>query len=111
MKNNYTLGSHKESMGAENWNLKLPEKVTEKSSLVGLIDYFRILKALMILFLLYIYRNYVPNQNEKVQEETLADSNSEALKTETLRYFKRNLPLFQVFQKSLPTPLSLCHIE
>ena len=98
-------------MGAENWNLKLPEKVTEKASLVGLIDYFRILKALMILFLLYIYRNYVPNQNEKVQEETLADSNSEAVKTETLRCFKWNLPLFQVFQKSLPTPLSLCHIE
>ena len=25
--------------------------------------------------------NYVPNQNEKFQEETLADSNSDAVKT------------------------------
>ena len=33
-------------MKAENWNVELLEKLTEKSSLVGLIDYFRILKAL-----------------------------------------------------------------
>ena len=48
---------------------------------MGLIDYFRILKALIILFLLYICANYVPNQNGKVQEETLADSNLDAVKT------------------------------
>ena len=30
--------------------------------------------------------NYVPNQNGKVQEETLADSNSEVVKT-TLRLY------------------------
>ena len=39
--------------------------------------------------------NYVPNQNGKVQEETKADSSSDALKT-TLRlcFFKMALPLF-----------------
>ena len=70
----------------ENWNVELLEKLTEKSSLVGLIDYFRILKALIILFLLYICINYVPNENGKVQEETPADSNSDAVKT-TLRLY------------------------
>ena len=30
---------------------------------------------------------------------------------ETLRYFKLTLPLFQVLQKSLPIPLSHCHIQ
>ena len=47
------------------------------------------------------------------EEETLARSNSDALKT-TLRrlsYFKMTLPLLQVLQKSLPIPLSLCHIQ
>ena len=61
--------------------MELLEKLTEKSSLVGLIDYFRILKTIIILFLLYICKNNVPNQNLKVQEETLADSNSDAVKT------------------------------
>ena len=45
------------------------KKITEKSSLLGLIDYFRILKALIILFLLFVRMNYVPNQNEKVLKE------------------------------------------
>ena len=51
----------KKSMKAENWNVELLEKLTEKPSLVGLVDYFKILKALIILFLLYICMNYVPN--------------------------------------------------
>ena len=48
--------------------------------------------------------NYVPNQNGKVLEETLAGFNSDAVKTTLryLRYFKMTLPLLQVFQKSLP---------
>ena len=54
---------------------------------MGLIDYFRILKALAISFLLFVCMNYVPNQNDKVQEETLADSNSDAVKT-TLRLYR-----------------------
>ena len=53
---------------------------------MGLIDYFRILKTMIILFLLYICTNNVPNQNVKVQEETPADSNSDAVKT-TLRLY------------------------
>ena len=47
---------------------------------MALIDYFIILKALIILFLLFSilfsYINYVPNQNGKVLEERLAGSNS-----------------------------------
>ena len=51
-----------------------------------LIDYFRILKTIIILFLLYICKNNVLNQNVKVQEETLRDSHSDAVKT-TLRLY------------------------
>ena len=55
--------------------------------------------------------NYVPNQNGKVLKETLAGSNSDAVKTtlKHLSYFKMTLPLLQVLQKSLPVPLSPCH--
>ena len=55
--------------------------------------------------------NYVPNQNGKVLKETLAGSNSDAVKTtlKHLSYFKMTLPLLQVLQKSLPIPLSPCH--
>ena len=48
-------------MKAEDWNIELLEKLAEKSSLAGLIDYFRILKALRILLLLHTCVNYVPN--------------------------------------------------
>ena len=44
------------------------------------MDYFGILKALIILFSLHICMNYVPNKNRKAQEETLADSSSDAVK-------------------------------
>ena len=44
---------------------------------MGLIDYFRILKALIILFLLFVRMNYIPNQNGKVLEETPAGFNSD----------------------------------
>ena len=57
--------------------------------------------------------NYIPNQNGKVLEENLAGFNSDAVKTTLrgLRYFKMILPLLQVHQKSLPIPLSLCHLQ
>ena len=57
--------------------------------------------------------NYVPNQNEKVLEETLLGFNSDAMKTTLrhLRYFKMTLPFFQVLQKSLPIPTQLCHTQ
>ena len=76
-----------------------------------LLDYFRILKALIILFLLFVCMNYVPNQNGKVLEETLAGFNSDDLKTTLrhLRCFKMTLPLLQVLQKSDLIPLSLCY--
>ena len=54
--------------------------------------------------------NYVPNQNRKVLEETLAGFNSDAVKTtlsRRLHYFKMTLPLLQVFQKSLFIPVTL----
>ena len=51
---------------------------------------------------------YVPNQNEKVQEETHDRFKFRGCENniETLRYFKMTLPLFEVLQKSLPIPLS-----
>ena len=80
------------------------------SSLVGLLDYFRILKALIILFLLFVCMNYIPNQNEKVIEETLAGFNSDDVETtlRRLRSFKMTVPLLQFLRKSHPIPLSLC---
>ena len=48
--------------------------------------------------------NYVPNQNEKVLEETLLGFNSDAVKT-TLRHLR------QVLEKSLPIPIQLCHTQ
>ena len=57
--------------------------------------------------------NYVPNQNGKVLEETLAGFNSDDMKTtlSCLRCFKISLPLLKVLQKSLPVPLSLCYTQ
>ena len=48
---------------------------------MGLRDYFRILKALIILFLLFICMNYVPNQNGKVLEEMLVGFNSDQFRS------------------------------
>ena len=81
---------------------------TWKNHLVGLIDYVRILKALISLLLFVI--NHVPNHNGKVLEEALGGSNSDALKIALrgLRYFKMTLP--KVLQQSLPIPLVLCLI-
>ena len=55
------------------------------------------MKALIILFLLFICLNYVPNQNGKVLEEMLAGFNSDDVKTtlRRLRCFKMTLPLLQ----------------
>ena len=73
-----------------------------------LIDCFTILKALIILFFLFVCMNYVPNQNGKVLEGKLAGSNSDAVKTTLrhLRYFKTTLSLLQVLQKFLSL---FCH--
>ena len=80
------------------------------SSLLGLVEYFRISKALVIL--LYILYELWSKSKWEVQEETLADFNSDVVKTTLrLRYFKMTLPLFQVHQKSLPIPQSLCEIQ
>ena len=57
--------------------------------------------------------NYVPNQNGKILEKTLACSNSDAMKTKLrgLPYFKITLPFLQVLQKSVPIPLPPCLIH
>ena len=80
---------------------------------MGLLDYFKILKALIILFLLFACMNYVPNENEKVLEETLAGFNSDHVKTtlRRLHCFKITLPLLQVLKKSCPIPLSLIYTQ
>ena len=78
-----------------------------------LLDYFRVLKALIILFLLFVCMNYVLNQNWKVLEEMLAGFNSDDVKTtlRRLRCFKMTIPLLQVLQKSHPIPLSPCYTQ
>ena len=75
---------------------------------MGLIDYFRILKTIIILFSLYICTNNVSNQNVKVQEETLVDSSSDAVKT-TLRLYaisRRHSLFLKFFNNFYPF---LCH--
>ena len=75
-----------------------------------LLDYFRILKALIILFLLFVCMNYVPNQNGKVLEEMLGLYSDDVKTTlRRLRCFKMILPLLQVLQKSHPIPVTLLH--
>ena len=102
-----------EQLYSENWNVYLFEKLNEKSSLVGLIDYFRILKALINLSLLFVCMSYVFNQNGKVQEETLTEPNSVVMKAtlRRLRYFKMILPLLPVLQKSLLISVSFWYIQ
>ena len=93
MKNNYTLDSPRR-VCKQKIESKTTWKITEKSSLVGLIDYFRILKTIIILFLLYICMNNVPNQNVKVQEETLAKSNSDPENNIETMLFQNETPSF-----------------
>ena len=71
------------------------------------------MKALIILFLLFVFMNCVLNQNGKVLEETLAGFNSDDVKTtlRRLHCFKMTLPLLQVLQESLPIPLSLYYTQ
>ena len=55
--------------------------------------------------------NYVLNQNGKVLKETLAGSNLDTVEPTLsgLRCFKMTFTILEVLQKSLPSPLSLCH--
>ena len=78
---------------------------------MALPDYFRILKVLIILVLLFVCMNDVPDQNGKVLEETLAYFNSDAVKTALghLHCFKITLPLLQVLPHLIP--LSLCYTQ
>ena len=56
--------------------------------------------------------NHVPNRNGKILEETLAGSNSDAVKkSRRLCYFKKILRLLQVLQRSLLIPLPLYHMQ
>ena len=76
---------------------------------MGLIDNFRNLKALIILFLLFVCMNYVPNKNRKDFKVKQASFNSDYVKKalRRLRYFKMTLPLLKVLQKSLLISLAL----
>ena len=87
MKSNYTLYSLRKLCKQKFKIIKLLEKLTETSSLLGLVDYFRIFKALIILFLLFACMNYIPNQNGKVLEETLADF----IRLRRLPYFRPSI--------------------
>ena len=70
---------------------------------MGSINYFRILKDLINLFLSLVCINYAPNQNGKVLEETPADFNLDAVKA-TLRHLPLPPPKF--FKNFFPF---LCH--
>ena len=55
--------------------------------------------------------NYVLNQNGKVLKETLTGPNLDGVEPTLsgLRCFKMTFIILEVLQKSLPSPLSLCH--
>ena len=78
-----------------------------------LLNYFRILKALIIFFLLFVCYDYVLNQSRKVLEETLGGVNSDDVKTTLRRQhcFNMTFPLLQVLQKSHLISLSPCYTQ
>ena len=73
-----------------------------------LIDFFKILKVIVILRFYYFFMDYIPTQNGTVLEETLAGSSSDTVETvlRRLHNFKMTLSLLQAPQKSLPIHLS-----
>ena len=74
------------------------QKYSEKSVLMGLIDYFRILKT----FIIFLFMSNVQNQNCKVLEEILGGSNSDTVKTTLsgLHNFQDGLLLFKSSSKT-----------
>ena len=78
---------------------------------MGSTNYFRILKDLINLFLSLVCINYVPNQNGKVLEETLAGFNLDVVKATLrhLRYFKMALPPPKFFKISFHFSVTLPH--
>ena len=69
--------------------------------------------VIIILVLLFVCMNYVPNQNGKFLEVMLAGFNSDAVKAtfRHLYYLKMTLPFFQVLQRFLPILLPACHTQ
>ena len=67
----------------------------------------------MIFFFLFVYMNYLLNQNGNVLEETLASLNLDDVEKilRRLRHFKMTLFTLQVLQKSLSIPVSVCHTQ
>ena len=73
---------------------------------MGLLDYFRILKALKVLFLLFVCMNYIPNQNGEVLEETLSCKNY----IEKFTLFQNDRLSFPSSSKISPhSPVTLLH--
>ena len=75
------------------------QKYSEKSVLMELIDYFRILKT----FIIFLFMSNVQNQNCKVLEEILGGSNSDTVKTTLssgLHNFQDGLLLFKSSSKT-----------
>ena len=68
----------------------------DTSALVEVIDYFRILKAFIIVFFMNVL-----NQNRKELEEMLVGSNSNPVTTtlRDLHNFKTTLPVLQVLER------------
>ena len=64
-----------------------------------------------LIFIIYLYELYSKSKWESPGRDTTRfEFRCFENNIESLRYFKMTLPLFQVLQKSLLIPLSLCHI-
>ena len=81
------------------------QKYSEKSVLMELIDYFRILKT----FIIFLFMSNVQNQNCKVLEEILGVSNSDTVKTTLSGYiiFKMAFSFLKVLEKLFAINMSL----
>ena len=81
------------------------QKYSEKSVLMELIDYFRILKT----FIIFLFMSNVQNQNCKVLEEILGGSNSDTVKTTLSGYiiFKMAFSFLKVLEKLFAINMSL----
>ena len=84
------------------WKCLATWKLTEQYSLVGLIDYFRILKVLIILFLLFVYMNYVPKWESSGRNASRFQFRCCENTTETSKLFQNDPPSFASSSKISP---------
>ena len=92
------------------WKCLATWKLTEQYSLVGLIDYFRILKVLIILFLLFVYMNYVPKWESSGRNASRFQFRCCENTIETSKLFQNDPPSFASSSKiSSHSSITLSH--